>query len=624
MFICPECGEAARAPGLCVRDRTPLVDGGSDPLLGQSVGPYRVACSIGAGGMGQVYKGVHPTIGSRVAIKVLLGDFSRQQSLVERFFAEARSVNVIRHESIVNVLDLAWLPDGRPYIVMEFLDGQPLSAVIRQRGALPLGALLGLVREVLDALAAAHAQGIVHRDLKPDNIFVTPAGRAKVLDFGIAKLRPDLGSGNDATATGSILGTPQYMSPEQALGRSVDARADLYSLGVILFQGATGRLPFQGASLYETLRQHIEASPPSPRALRPELPESLEQTILRSLEKEPARRFGSAAELSVALEQAAQWLPRDSFVSLGARAAPSMAGSSSHAGVGTYGSSASFVTGTGASYALGTDSAAVSGTGISYAGMTETGVSPARGPGRRWLWLALPVAALLVLGGVGLAVLAVGAVGAQLLVSSSPAATQEPTARSGGGRPRVAEDDPLADPLGRPGPIEWIWQKPKDFDPGRLDVDARLGQAEAFAKRFAPDVEVLEITVQGVKRDGSLDLALSSNATGAITGRWRSPQRSARPADLPIGARLKAKCLYIYIAGENGIYAMPQESSDCSEVTTARPTCTVKQILAKAETVGAPRSEYVADLTYRRFADDRPRWKVKIGDFEKTLDDSCP
>src|SRR5215813_9108502 len=244
MFVCPECGLTQPTPGPCPADRTPLAPIGEDVLLGTTIGAYRVARLLGIGGMGRVYKGVHPAIGSRVAIKVLSRECADRRDLVERFFAEARAVNLIRHESIVNVLDLASLPDGRPYIIMEYLDGAPLAAAIEgvpHGGPLPLGSVARLAVEVLDALGAAHAKGIVHRDLKPDNIFVTPQGRPKVLDFGIAKLHPELGGG--VTHTGSLLGTPHYMSPEQAAGRPIDARADLYAMGVILFECATLQKP---------------------------------------------------------------------------------------------------------------------------------------------------------------------------------------------------------------------------------------------------------------------------------------------------------------------------------------------------------------------------------------------
>src|ERR1700759_1856944 len=215
MFVCAECGWSQPVPGPCPADGTALSPIGEDVLLGTTIGAYRVARLLGIGGMGRVYKGWHPAIGSRVAIKGLSRECSDRRDLVDRFFSEARAVNLIRHETIVNVLDLAMLPDGRPYIIMEYLDGAPLAALIEHavghQTPLPLGGIARLVAEVLDALGAAHGKGIVHRDLKPDNVFVAPSGRPKVLDFGIAKLSDVT---NTSTRTGSLLGTPHYMSPE--------------------------------------------------------------------------------------------------------------------------------------------------------------------------------------------------------------------------------------------------------------------------------------------------------------------------------------------------------------------------------------------------------------------------
>ncbi len=317
MFVCAECGASATGAGPCPHDGHALRDAGDDQLLGAQIGPYRVARLLGVGGMGRVYKGVHPQIGSRVAIKVLSRECSDRPDLVERFFSEAKAVNVVAHENIVNVLDLATLPDGRPYIIMEFLDGAPLSAIIehaRAVGPLPLGAIARLAAEVLDALAAAHAKGIIHRDLKPDNIFVSPAGRAKVLDFGIAKLQPQLGG--SSTHTGSLLGTPHYMAPEQAAGKVVDARADLYAIGVILFECATLQRPFGAEALFDLLRQHIEVPPPRPRALRADLPPELEAVILQALAKSPDERFGNANAMSFALQQATAGLPPEAWAPL--------------------------------------------------------------------------------------------------------------------------------------------------------------------------------------------------------------------------------------------------------------------------------------------------------------------
>ncbi|MBN2193834.1 MAG: serine/threonine protein kinase [Polyangiaceae bacterium] len=627
MFVCPECGESLAGPGFCARDRTPLVDGATDLLLGQSIGPYRVACRIGAGSMGQVYKGVHPAIGSRVAIKVLSGDWGRQQSMVERFFSEARAVNVIRHEGIVNVLDLAWLPDGRPYIVMEYLDGQPLSGVIRKRGALPLGALVMLVAEVLDALTAAHAQGIIHRDLKPDNIYVTQGGRAKVLDFGIAKLRPELASGSDMTATGSILGTPQYMSPEQALGRTVDARSDLYSVGVILFEGAAGRLPFVGSSLFDVLKQQIEAAPPSVKSFRPDTPPLFDEIVQRVLEKDPARRFGSAAELSAALAAVAQVLPRESFPSLGTRSgggqsSPQPAVGATPSGAGASGSYATDATSsTGASCYT----SATTGVGSSYytAGGATFSDQRRRGvPGLVWLALALGI--LVVVGGLVAVVLVVGAFGVKWMAQQSESSTGEQPAGHGA----TSDDDdgdPLANPLARPGPVEWTWQKPKGFDPKRLDAGAHLKQGEAFAKKSMPDAELIMFAVYGVNREGLVDLSLTESSSSAIVGRWRSLKLSERPAGLPVGAKVKAKCTYAYIVGELGILAMLQDHMGCDDATIPAPKCTIGQILAKAEAQGAPRTNYIADVSYVGYGAGGARWWVKIGDgFQRQIEDACP
>jgi serine/threonine protein kinase len=324
MFVCPECGRTFPLGGFCTEDGTTLADRAGDLLLGQVVGSYRVASVLGRGGMGVVYKAVHPGIGSRVAIKLLNPECVESPALVERFFAEARAVNVIRHEAIVNVLDLASLPDGRPYIVMEYLDGSPLSGYLAKYGPLPLGTLCKLVLQVLDGLAAAHEKGIVHRDLKPDNLYITSGARVKILDFGIAKLRPDMTSSTAETRAGSVLGTPQYMSPEQAMGQPVDHRCDLYSVGVILFEGTTGQRPFPATTLYELLKAHVELMPPAPSLLRPDVPRQLENVLLHALQKDPGYRSQSARDFQTALEHSLQFLPPESFAPLGG------AGSSAH------------------------------------------------------------------------------------------------------------------------------------------------------------------------------------------------------------------------------------------------------------------------------------------------------
>jgi len=284
-----------------------------DPLLGETLGSYRVVRLIGRGGMGSVYLAIQPSIGSRVAIKVLSPEASESRELVERFFAEARAVNLIKSDGIVSVIDLSFLADGRPYIVMEYLEGSALSGIMRRFGRLPIGWTCKLAGDVLAALDAAHRAGVVHRDLKPDNVFVTSSGRVKVLDFGIAKLQAGAKKGSLATSDGTLLGTPLYMSPEQAQGQPVGTATDLYSMGVMLFEALSGRPPFEADNIFELLRSQITATPPLLRLLRPEVPVALESAVARALAKAPADRPASARELGAELAGISTNLPRESF-----------------------------------------------------------------------------------------------------------------------------------------------------------------------------------------------------------------------------------------------------------------------------------------------------------------------
>jgi len=282
-------------------DGAELFPTSSDALLGTTVGAYRIAAVVGAGAWGRVYKGVHPEIGSRVAIKVLTRDCSADATLVTRFFNEARAANLIRHENIVNVIDFSQLDDGRPYIMMEFLDGCSLATFVKEKGALGISEACRICSQVLDALSAAHAKGIVHRDLKPDNLFVSPEGRAKVLDFGIAKLRGDDAVESAQTRAGSLLGTPQFMSPEQARGKPAESRSDIYSMGVILYRCLTGKLPFEADSVLELANAHVERPPAPLRSVRADIPEELDALVLRALAKQPEDRWQDARSLAAAL-----------------------------------------------------------------------------------------------------------------------------------------------------------------------------------------------------------------------------------------------------------------------------------------------------------------------------------
>jgi len=307
---CPDCHNTYDDEVLhCPEDGRGLADVPvTDDILGRSIGSYRVDRLLGKGGMGSVYMGVHPAIGSRVAIKFLHPQFSHDDKIVERFFNEARAVNVIGHDNILKILDLNVTEDHRHYFVMEFLHGRPLQALLRHNVPVPLDVTGPILVQVCDALEAAHKRGIVHRDLKPENIYlITMKGKknfVKVVDFGIARVTDDSGASTGKTQTGMVMGTPAYMSPEQGAGESnkIDGRSDVYSLGVMMFQLATGRLPFPGANFGEVLIGHLQMAPPAPRSLNPQIPEAYEAIILKCLQKKQEDRYQTMKELKEAIE----------------------------------------------------------------------------------------------------------------------------------------------------------------------------------------------------------------------------------------------------------------------------------------------------------------------------------
>jgi serine/threonine protein kinase len=285
---------------------------GTKLSAGTLVGEYQILRRIGEGGMGTVYGAVHPIIGKKVAIKVLAGRLAKNKNAIRRFVLEARAVNDIRHPGLVDIFSFGQLTDGRHYYVMEFLDGRDLGDVLRERISLPLAEAIPIFIEVGHALVAVHSKGIVHRDLKPENILILSTAQAggqrvKLVDFGLAKLvegvPTHLSEGGPSTAAGVNVGTPHYMSPEQCRGQKVDARADLYALGVLLYETLTGKLPFDGATAVDIWQAHAEKAPRPPNEIAPGLvTPALNAIVLRLLAKQPENRFQSAADLCAALE----------------------------------------------------------------------------------------------------------------------------------------------------------------------------------------------------------------------------------------------------------------------------------------------------------------------------------
>jgi len=259
--------------------------------------------------MGAVYLAEHPGIGRRVAVKVLHKNYTRDEHLLARFLNEARAANAIRHPNIIEILDSGMLADGTPFLVMELLEGESLGTRLRQAGALQIRTAVDFAYQTASALGAAHAKGIVHRDLKPDNLFVIPdqhdAGREriKVLDFGIAKLQQGSVADSVKTRTGTLMGTPIYMSPEQCRGtRSVDHRSDIYSLGVIFYEMLVGQPPFVSEGFGDLVNMHLNVAPAPARTKRPEIPLAIDAIVMKMLSKNPEERYAEMSEFQAALK----------------------------------------------------------------------------------------------------------------------------------------------------------------------------------------------------------------------------------------------------------------------------------------------------------------------------------
>ena len=302
---CPECGLDV-PPGelFCPRDGTDLSGEDSitreptvrkDSLENAKLGEYVIRKRIGSGGMGIVYEGEQPLIGKRVAVKVLRAEFAEDPVQMQRLLAEARAVNAIRHRGIIDIFGFGETPDGRQYIVMEYLAGQPLDLILSERGSLPTSEVLPLLDEIVSALAAAHGAGVIHRDLKPSNIFVVtqPDGSRylKLLDFGLAKNTANPG---DKTRSTQVVGTPEYMAPEQTRQGLLSPATDLYALGVCAYELLTGRIPFDGPTPIDIAMKHLEQPPPPPSRYDASIPDSLEKLILHLLAKAPEDRPESA------------------------------------------------------------------------------------------------------------------------------------------------------------------------------------------------------------------------------------------------------------------------------------------------------------------------------------------
>ncbi len=639
----------------------------TDPLLGSELGRYRITRLLGAGGMGRVYLAVQPDIGARVAIKVLTPRAADDPDLVERFFAEARAANQVDHDHIVDVLDLAHLPDGRPYIVMEYVAGASLAALIRQ-APLPIGWVAELLDEVLAGIAAAHDHGIVHRDLKPDNIVVTRTGHAKVLDFGIAKL---VGVGGQ-TVSGQVLGTPAYMAPEQVRGRATDARTDIYAAGVVLYEALTGRLPFDAPSAYEVMQMQVEVAAPRASTRRAEVPAAVDDVIERALAKDPERRFASASEMAAALRAAVIGLPASAFqpvdvAALVERDEPPPADDRGRGFTATRPLAAPPPTLTSdasdrstraerpaarlaqrprtrrRAALLAGAAAAAAAAALAYVATTRGGpdrpTSPATGAIAA-SGSAAPVAAVIDAGAtdapaadLAMRVDATGADAgggtAAVVARRAPAVRDAGTvatdaaAADGGAQADVAVGVGVGIGRGVRGagqaaglhtaanPLELA----APASPTEFDASAYLPTATSIARRLASDATLSAFMTSRVPDDGRSDLTARR---ADVHYRFRSRALSSF-AGLPAGS--ERPCI-IYVSVEpTHIVAYQVYDDRCDLALVGPPRCSIAQVLMRARGAGSP-SPALTDLHYGHVGGAR-HWLVTVGELALEIADDC-
>jgi serine/threonine-protein kinase len=287
-------------------------------------GRYRVVSRLGSGGMADVYLAEDQLLGRSLAVKVLHHHFAEDQEFVERFRREASSAAGLSHPNIVGIFDRGeW--DGTYYIAMEYVPGRSLKELVREQGPLDPVVAIDIVTQILQAARFAHARGVIHRDLKPHNVILDEEGRARVTDFGIAQA-----GASEMTMTGSIMGTAQYLSPEQAQGHAVSAVSDLYAVGVILYELLTGAVPFDGDTAVAIAFKQVSAQPLAPSEVTPALPAVLDEIVLRALAKDPAARYGSAEEFIAALRAARERLPAGAATAIFATQPPQAPGTATH------------------------------------------------------------------------------------------------------------------------------------------------------------------------------------------------------------------------------------------------------------------------------------------------------
>ncbi|WP_413600462.1 serine/threonine-protein kinase [Curtobacterium sp. Curtsp57] len=436
-------------------------------------GRYQLSSRVAIGGMGEVWQATDLVIGRTVALKILKDEYLGDPGFLERFRAEARHAALVNHEGIANVFDYGE-EDGSAYLVMELVPGEALSTMIEREHTLPVDKVLDIVAQTANALQAAHAVGLVHRDIKPGNLLITPDGRVKITDFGIARIADQV----PLTATGQVMGTVQYLSPEQASGHPASPSTDIYSLGIVAYECLAGRRPFTGESQVAIAMAHINEQPP---ALPGDIPEPVAALVMSCIAKKPADRPATAANLA----RAAQALRRGD-VAAATVAVPALGGAGTVAFNPPQGSDA-------ATALIGTQSAGAVGGGPRTPGSPTTTEDEEPKKKRAWIWWVVAAAVVLIAGGV---------IAAFAFANGAAEPTPSPSSSSAKPRPTPSRT-PSASPTQTRITVNQSDYIGKNADQAKAELDA-LGFQTSIEDGDAAPSSDKQGTVQSISPTGSL------------------------------------------------------------------------------------------------------------------------